>query len=151
MRPTLSLRRNPLHLDRLTMILLCLTMGCSRPAPGPARLPVSGQITLNGQPVDDLILRLVPEQGSAGVTVSTLVTAGKFQFDRTSGPTAARYRVELVPRSPWTIPLDDESAFAAAHGNPTPTPATPNLPQLTARVEVTPNQPLNLALTAPWN
>ena len=75
----------------LAACLLAVVSGCGGDAID--RLAVSGEVTLDGQPLDDASITLVPVgQGpSAGAEISE----GSFAIERSVGPSPGKYRVEI--------------------------------------------------------
>jgi len=67
-------------------VLICLT-GCSR---GPAGGHVEGEVTLDGKPLDNAVIRLVPIDGQTGTAGGTTKN-GKFELQLP----ASKYRVEI--------------------------------------------------------
>jgi hypothetical protein len=101
--------------------------GC-RNADGPARIAVVGTVTsASGDPVDGMI-SFLPEAGTKGPAATASLVDGMFQFDKTNGPVAGKYRVLVVKHladvkykgasspaaapAPATTPRRDQSATA---------------------------------------
>ena len=72
--------------------LLAAPLGCGTSDEG--REPVTGTITLDGQPLPDGSLTLVPL--AAGPTVGATILDGNFAIARPDGPLPGAYRVEIL-------------------------------------------------------
>lgn len=59
------------------------------------RLPVSGTVTLDGEPLAGGTITFVPLKGAAGPKARTSVVDGSFEFDADRGPVAGTMRVEI--------------------------------------------------------
>jgi hypothetical protein len=68
-------------------------LGCG--GKGGARYAVEGTATLNGNPVDGGKILLLPAD-EGGVKASGDIVGGKFALDSTNGPSAGKYKVEIV-------------------------------------------------------
>jgi hypothetical protein len=63
---------------------------------GPAHVPVSGSVTVDGKPMDDGSIAFVPLDGSAEqVTVGGHVANGTYSIDKTRGLSTGKYKVEI--------------------------------------------------------
>ncbi len=83
--------------------LLVAPLGCGTSA-DPGREPVAGTVTLDGQPLPDGSLTLVPL--GAGPAVGATIAGGHFAIPRPDGPIPGAYRVEILSIQPTgrTIP-----------------------------------------------
>lgn len=68
-------------------------VGCSDN--GPARVPVSGKVTLNGKPLSWGSIMFVPEGGTSGPKSGAEVINGEFTVDRKNGPVVGKLRVQI--------------------------------------------------------
>jgi hypothetical protein len=69
-----------------------LLVGCGN-AGGVARLPVGGKVVrADGKPMSGSI-SFLPAQGRSGPAATARLVDGKYQFDRSNGPTAGPSRV----------------------------------------------------------
>ena len=74
--------------------LLLLPCGCGG-EPGPVRLPVHGTVTMaSGERLNGSITFL-PAEGQSGPSATTKLEEGKYEFDRTNGPTAGPHTVKM--------------------------------------------------------
>jgi hypothetical protein len=75
--------------------LCALLAGCSGPKyKGDKRYPLSGEVTLDGQPVDLGSISVIPE-GSKGGASGGVINEGKYDVPEEKGPTAGTYRVQI--------------------------------------------------------
>lgn len=81
-------------LGALASLAVCLLAGISG-CGGDAidRLAVSGEVTLDGQPLDDASITLVPI--GSGPSAGAEISAGSFAIERSVGPSPGKYRVEI--------------------------------------------------------
>ncbi|MDX1947834.1 MAG: hypothetical protein SFU86_20720 [Pirellulaceae bacterium] len=101
------------------IVSLCLA-GCG--SSGAPRGPITGQVTVGGQPLKSgriLFLPLAPNQGP---TASAMIVDGQYNLSDLDGPVAGPNRVELEgdPAAILGFALDDEEAFAKRGGRPLP-------------------------------
>lgn len=90
----------------LGMLLSCgfLIAGCGPPA-GPARVAIKGEVTLDGKPLNDALVRFVPKNDARGSCV--LLQAGQFTVSPEDGPSPGDFDVVVTPNAP-----DAEQAIA---------------------------------------
>jgi hypothetical protein len=102
----------------IVMPIVMLSAGCG----GPPLHPVSGRVTLDGEPLDEAVIMFVPLEANARKTGGA-VTAGRYVVPRDVGLAAGRYRVEIADDPP----ID-------SHGRPgtAPQPARRRLPVMYA-------------------
>lgn len=62
----------------------------------PERASVSGMILLDGQPLENASLVLVPAEGVNGPASGAAIVQGKFSIPRAQGPFLGLYRVEVT-------------------------------------------------------
>ena len=84
-------------------IAVVIFMGCGQS--GPRRVDVSGNVTLNGQPLAEGSIRLVPFDG--GLTAGSAIEDGRFHIAKHEGPVAGEYRVEIVSFQPTGRQISD--------------------------------------------
>jgi hypothetical protein len=98
-----------------------LLAGCSKIGTK-HRLAVSGTVTLANQDDINGSISFVPAEGTAGPAAITTLAKGKFEFDRTNGPTAGPHRVIIrrsiiqnrIPSSNTVDQKADSAAIALA-------------------------------------
>lgn len=92
----------------LVMVPLGCMLGCGS---GENYQPISGSVTVDGQPLDSGVITLYPE--GEGTTVGGEITDGKFSLPQEGGPIPGEYRVEIVAFRPtgeteFDIDLNEE-------------------------------------------
>ena len=108
----MSLRQR-LSVAAAAMALGTAICGCGGKSPDARpRIAVTGTITLDGQPLDNAVIRFVPLAEVNGPKASVAVTAGRFELPSESGPVAGRHRVEIESTDHGGIAPDDETALA---------------------------------------
>ncbi|MFN7731803.1 MAG: hypothetical protein ACK5OB_07870 [Pirellula sp.] len=76
-------------------------MGCSGCTdPGPNRFPISGTVTLDGQPLDRATLILTPQ--GRGRAAAACIEAGKFELTSIDGPTQGTFHIRINPLDPMS-------------------------------------------------
>jgi hypothetical protein len=84
------LRTHRLVLPVLTAFTL-LAAGCS------SHVPLAGDVTFDGQPIDEGTITFVTPQGAKEETKSTCrIEGGKYKFEKDSGPAPGKYKVEIT-------------------------------------------------------
>lgn len=89
-------------LRRYARVLLLIAIGvsgCGGGSDGPARVPLSGRVTLDGNTSAEGRVRFAPAKGVSGPVASTAVQHGSYRFTRVDGPAAGAHDVvfELIP------------------------------------------------------
>lgn len=95
----------------LIFLLVLALAGC-----GGDRVPVSGQVWLDEDPLAKGVIKFVPQQGVAGPQVATEIVEGNYEFDSTTGPVAGEHRVEIYVEQPITPGLDDPEEYIRLGG-----------------------------------
>lgn len=81
-------------------------MGCSGCSdPGPKRFPISGTVTLDGQPLDRATLILTPQ--GHGRAAAACIDAGKFELTSIDGPTQGTFHIRINPLDPMSADLNE--------------------------------------------
>ncbi len=111
--PTLVLRNRGLFISILVGFALLTNFGCGR-SNGLERVPLVGQVTLDGLPLVAGQIRLLPKAPTAGPGVMAEIAGGQFVFTSATGPVAGEHRVEIEATGFTSFPIDDEAAFALA-------------------------------------
>ena len=106
-----SLSRRVVRAFGLSVLIFLPITGCSN-SEGPLRVPVSGQVMLDGQPLSSGVIRFIPQEGTEGPGAAAQIINGKFQFSDDDGPIAASHRVEIEATEFQGFAIDDEAAFA---------------------------------------
>jgi hypothetical protein len=82
------------RLVSLLVVVIWLTGAIAGCQPRTNRLPVSGAITLNGQPLDGATIRFTSIDGVKSAN-GALVQAGRFQIPKAKGLLPGKYHVEI--------------------------------------------------------
>lgn len=96
--------------------LVVLAVGCNRPPEEPfVRVPVAGQLTVDGLPLDAGQVRFIPLGETPGPKVTLEVRDGSFASPPRGGPAAGRHRFEVsLAEDPEWLP-DDEQRYTQLH------------------------------------
>jgi hypothetical protein len=78
------------------------------------RKAVSGQVNIDGAPLPNGVIRLVPQTTTGGPGVMAEIVAGKFGLDEELGPVPGLHRVEIEATQHLSFEIDNEVAYAAA-------------------------------------
>ncbi|EDL59886.1 hypothetical protein [Gimesia maris] len=81
-------------LNFLCSWLLLLT-GCGQATDEMTLTPMSGTITYQGTPIEEGVIRLVPQKGSSAPVRTTQINAGNYQFTDRSAVKPGTYQVEI--------------------------------------------------------
>jgi hypothetical protein len=76
------------------LAILCLTLvgvGCS----GDGRRPVSGSVTVDGDPLEDGIIRFEPLAGTPGSGSGTAIVSGRYALPAEKGLFPGKFRVRI--------------------------------------------------------
>jgi len=76
-------------------ICLLVTRGCGGPENPLGRLAVSGEVTLNGEPLDRGTIEFVPQAYKSPVTTGALIIDGRFNIPTLKGLPAGIYTVRI--------------------------------------------------------
>lgn len=132
------------------MACLTLAAGCSKPPPGPARFPVSGKVTFNGQPVPRGTIAFEPDTqaGNSGPGGYGTITDGLFATHPRMGAVGGPQIVRIAGFDGKTTPelIDGKPLFPEYT-------TTIELPVQAAKIDVdVPRAPLKpKKATAPSN
>lgn len=92
---------------RLLIVLLCLTVTSSLIGCGPGnplgRKAVSGNVTLDGSPIQNGSISFSPVDGSATTSSGAVVLSGKYSIEAADGLTDGKYLVRINAIDPSTI------------------------------------------------
>jgi hypothetical protein len=97
----------------LLLLLLILLLGCNR---GPAVGTIKGQVTLDGQPIDGGLIRLVPADGNSQ-PADCIITAGAYTITMPIG----EKKVEIY----WTKTTAPGNLDTASQGTEQVIPLVP--------------------------
>lgn len=76
-----------------------------------SRAAVTGEVTLDGQPLVEGIIRFVPIDGTPGPKTSVPIADGKFNADEEFGPVVGTHRIEIESTDDGGYAMDDEQAL----------------------------------------
>ncbi|MDB5346703.1 MAG: hypothetical protein JWP89_5080 [Schlesneria sp.] len=74
---------------------IMIVSGCGAKS-GPERANVSGEVTLDGQPVEKGVIAFVPDGATQGPTAGAAILGGKYATPPGSGPVLGTHRVEIT-------------------------------------------------------
>ncbi len=77
---------------------ILFTCGCG--PSGPEQFAISGQVTYDGQPVDNGDIGFIPGDGSAAKTVGADLVDGRYEVPAYEGPQAGKYKVVIFAERP---------------------------------------------------
>jgi hypothetical protein len=101
-RSNRSIRRMRLAIAvGVATVLLPLSAGCGK-RDGLERIPVSGAVTFQGQPVTDGQIRFVPKPGTMAPLSIETISDGQYDTSRSGGVPVGTYRVEIRSFDPKT-------------------------------------------------
>jgi hypothetical protein len=107
---------------RTSLLWLCLaavgSLGCSQE--GPQRAPVSGRVTIGGQPLAAGRILFIPAAPTSGPAASARITDGTYRLSEAEGPVVGTQRVEIEADLNLGFAIDDEAAFARRAQKPWP-------------------------------
>lgn len=76
------------------LLVLTLMSGCGGPD-GPARYPVSGTVTVNGEPLEDGSIQFIPSDNSDSPSIGATITGGTYSIPAKKGALAGEYTVQI--------------------------------------------------------
>ncbi len=81
------------------LVVLCvfassLAVGCGKAKV--VRCPVSGTVTVGGEPVEVGSIEFMPDADSSGPVCGGTITNGAYSIDKKGGPTPGNYKVRIV-------------------------------------------------------
>ena len=74
------------------LVLMPAVTGCG----GTGRVPVSGKVTLDGQPLEHGLINFRPSQGNAGPGSGGVVNEGRFEIPADKGLRPGSYKVSIT-------------------------------------------------------
>ena len=93
----------------LSFALLAASLaGCSSQE-GPARVAVSGRVTLDGQPLASGQIRFLPQ--GEGPAAAAIIHNGVYELPESAGPVPGAQRVEIEALDYYGFAIDDEAAY----------------------------------------
>jgi hypothetical protein len=98
----------------LAVLLVAFAAGCGGDSGGPERVPVSGTVTLGGQPLPSGLIRFIPDGATTGPASAAVIEQGRYELSDDDGPVPGHHRVEIEATNYLEFAIDDEQAYAAA-------------------------------------
>jgi hypothetical protein len=120
----LNLRFVPRRIVALLPLLLLALAGCGG-GDDLARVPVAGEVSVDGAPLKSGTIRFIPSAPTAGPAAVATVREGKFELPEAEGPVVGTHRVEIESLDDVGFALDDEQACAARAAKGKPLPKNP--------------------------
>ncbi|QDT90320.1 peptidase associated/transthyretin-like domain-containing protein [Gimesia algae] len=74
---------------------LLLLTGCGQASDGMALTPVSGTINYQGEPIQEGVIRLIPQTGNSAPARTAQINAGNYQFTDRSAVKPGTYQVKI--------------------------------------------------------
>lgn len=105
-----------MHRSRLGVVPVLLAAagvaGCAGTSGNvPPRAPVMGLVTLDGELLEQGVIRFVPTQGTTGPQTTATIDRGLFTLPAAQGPIVGTHRIEIVSTDTGGLALDDEQAL----------------------------------------
>lgn len=85
-------------------VAAAIVVGCADP--GPRRHAIRGEVTLDGEPVDDATIVLTPD--GEGLAAIAEIEDGEFRFSEESGPTSGEFGVRINPNEAEMEAVEDD-------------------------------------------
>lgn len=79
----------------LVLLVTTLALGCQGQQGGPARGALTGQVSFDGEPVQDGRILLIPIDGTKGPASGGAISEGKYSIPANKGPVVGKHRVEI--------------------------------------------------------
>jgi hypothetical protein len=92
-------------------ILSIVVVGCGANEGSFERYPISGSVSLDGEPLSDAAILLVPMANVKGPKVLLPIVDGQFSADASHGPVLGSHRVEIVLTDNPQYAHDDEEKW----------------------------------------
>jgi hypothetical protein len=82
---------------------------------GAKRMAIDGSVTVNGQPVQEGTLNLIPASGSTGRKAAAGIENGSYSIAEKDGPNIGKYNVQIYAYQPvgGAAPVDEDTAEGA--------------------------------------
>ena len=135
----------------LALVLVPVLAGCGG-SDGPERVPVSGEVTLDGRPLASGVIRFIPSGDNEGPAAMGIVNNGAYELPKSEGPVPGPQRVEIEATDYLGFAIDDEAAYAAnveQRGGRVPKNPVPEAynRQSTLTAEIAPDGPVEFNFT----
>lgn len=80
----------------LVLIVPMLALGCQGQQDGPARGALTGQVSWEGESVQDGRISLIPIDGTNGPASGGAISEGRYSIPANKGPVIGKHRVEIT-------------------------------------------------------
>tara|TARA_R110002095_G_scaffold161834_3_gene140330 strand:+ start:2074 stop:2508 length:435 start_codon:yes stop_codon:yes gene_type:complete len=80
----------------LVVLVPTLTLGCQGQQEGPARGALTGQVSWEGESVQDGRISLIPTEGTSGPASGGAISEGRYSIPASKGPVVGKHRVEIT-------------------------------------------------------
>jgi len=102
---------------RLLILCLCLCFVAGCGDGGPSRVPVSGMVKVNGEPLAKGSIVFTPTAGTTGPRSAGVIENGAYRIPEGDGPMIGKLRVEIRADQDLGFQLDDPEEFKK-HADP---------------------------------
>lgn len=102
----------------LTAVVVLVVAGCGGDAVELPRAAVHGTVTLDGQPLQDAVIRFIPTGETKGPATSVSIVDGQFEANEQVGPIVGQHRIEIQSNDDGGFAFDDEQALEKLNRNP---------------------------------
>lgn len=100
------------HKSMVLLLAVSATIaGCGKKA-GPERVPVAGNVSIDGEPLKSGSIRFIPTAPTKGPAAVAQIKEGAYELGATDGPVPGTLRVEIEATEFQEFELDDEKAYA---------------------------------------
>ncbi len=89
---------------------LCVLLVACSGRKGPRRVPVQGNVTLGGTPIENASISFLPATSNHGPATMAIVMGGRYRLNRKQGPCAGLHKVVVLRDA------NDKKAFLANRG-----------------------------------
>ncbi len=97
---------------RTALIAICLVAATGCGSRGPVRVPVRGEVTVDGDKLKAGVIRFIPTGSTKGPAAVATIRDGLYEFSASDGPVVGSHRIEIEAIDQYGFALDDEQAFA---------------------------------------
>ena len=114
-----------------TLLTVMVLAGCrGEPPESFTRVAIQGTVTLDGDRLDDALIRFVPTGQTAGPKSVYSIRQGEFSASARRGPPLGTHRVEIELTDPGELAHDDEQILEQLNQQPRQRIAPPGLPPI---------------------
>ena len=106
-----------MSLTAFPVLIAMAAVGCGGGGPPSGRLPISGEVTLDGQPLDQGAIQFEPTDKTSKLNAGGVIANGKYNIGSEQGLPPGKYKVLIT-----SVPKDTRTAEEAMN-NPGEPPA----------------------------